>query len=67
MNLKKKRIRVPKGGLASLINEEKFQKMFGEVVSDIMEEKGCAWTEAKKIYKFRRAEKNIKREFNLIK
>ncbi len=67
MNLKKKRIRVPKGGLASLINEEKFQKMFGEVVSDIMEEKGCTWTEAKKIYKFRRAEKNIKREFNLIK
>tara|TARA_R110000772_G_scaffold205239_1_gene315502 strand:+ start:65 stop:268 length:204 start_codon:yes stop_codon:yes gene_type:complete len=67
MNLKKKRIRVPKGGLASMINEEKFQKMFGEVVSDIMEEKGCTWTEAKKIYKFRRAEKNIKREFNLIK
>ena len=67
MNLKKKRIRVPKGGLASMINEERFQKMFGEVVSDIMEEKGCTWTEAKKIYKFRRAEKNIKREFNLIK
>ena len=67
MNLKNKRIRVPKGGLASMINEERFQKMFGEVVSDIMEEKGCTWTEAKKIYKFRRAEKNIKREFNLIK
>jgi len=67
MNLKKKRIRVPKGGLASMINEEKFQKMFGEVVSDIMEEKGCTWTEAKKIYRFRKAEKNIKREFNLIK
>ena len=67
MSLKKKRIRVPKGGLASLIRDKKFQEMFKEVVSDIMEEKGCTWTEAKKIYKFRRAEKNIKREFNLIK
>ena len=63
----KKRIRVRIGGLASMINEERFEKMFGEVVSDIMKEKGCSWTEAKKIYKFRKAENNIKREFNLIK
>ena len=39
MNLKKKRIRVPKGGLASLIRDKKFQEMFKEVVSDIIEEK----------------------------
>lgn len=43
-----------------------FNKNFGEVVSDIMQEVQCSWVEAKRIYKFRRVEKLIAKELQKI-
>jgi hypothetical protein len=43
-----------------------FNKNFGEVVKDIMQEVQCSWTEAKRIYKFRRVERAIARELQKI-
>jgi len=46
--------------------ELRFNKNFGEVVSDIMQEAQCSWVEAKRIYKFRLIEKSIARELQKI-
>ena len=43
-----------------------FNKNFGEVVKDIMQEVQCSWTEATRIYKFRRVERAIARELQKI-
>mgnify|MGYP001184108414 CR=1 FL=1 len=61
---KRKRIRIQVGELGALIKqrEESKKKMFGEIVTDIMQEVQCSWTEAKKIYKHRKVERAIKRE-----
>jgi len=52
------------GELGALIStrEERRKKMFGEIITDIMHEFQCSWTEAKKIYKRRKVEQAIKRE-----
>jgi hypothetical protein len=65
---KRKRIRIKVGELGALIyaREKRKEKMFGEVITDIMHEIQCTWTEAKEIYKRRRLENAIKREMNLI-
>lgn len=64
----RKRIRVKVGELGTKIQEQLDQRkaMFGEIVSDIMQEQSCSWEDAKKIYKRNRVESAIKREFNLI-
>ena len=64
----RKRIRVKVGELGTKIQEQLDQRkaMFGEIVSDIMQENECTWEEAKKIYKRNNVERAIKREFNLI-
>jgi len=63
---KRKRIRIKVGELGALISarEKRKEKMFGEVITDIMHEIQCTWTEAKEIYKRRRLENAIKREMN---
>jgi len=60
--IKTQRIKV--GELGALISsrEEKRKKMFGEVVTDIMQKFQCSWTEAKKIYNRTKVEQAIKRE-----
>ena len=52
------------GELGALIStrEERRKKMFGEIVTDIMHEFQCSWTEAKKIYNRTKVEQAIKRE-----
>lgn len=56
------RIRV--GRLTQLIEQDaKLRKKYGEVIEQIMKEKDCSWTEAKKIHKFEQVERNIRREF----
>ena len=64
----RKRIRVKVGELGMKIQEQLDQRkaMFGEIVSDIMQEHSCSWEEAKKIYKRNKVERAINREFNLI-
>lgn len=64
----RKRMRVKVGELGAKIQEQLDQRkaMFGEIVSDIMQEQSCSWEEAKKIYKRNRVERAINREFNLI-
>ena len=64
----RKRIRVKVGELGTKIQEQLDQRkaMFGEIVSDIMQEQSCSWEEAKKIYKRNNVERAINREFNLI-
>jgi len=44
--------RIQVGELGALISkrEERRKKMFGEIITDIMHEVQCSWTEAKKIY-----------------
>lgn len=61
---KRKRIRIQVGELGALIKqrEESKKKMFGEIVTDIMHEFQCSWTEAKKIYKRKKVERAIGRE-----
>jgi len=65
---KRKRIRIQVGELGALIaqREESRKKMFGEIVTDIMNESGCSWAQAKTIYKFRRADRGIARSLQLI-
>jgi len=65
---KRKRIRIQVGELGALIKqrEESKKKMFGELVTDIMNELGCSWAEAKKAYKFKRVEQAIARELQKI-
>ena len=65
---KRKRIRIQVGELGALIKqrEESKKKMFGELVTDIMNELGCSWAEAKKVYKFKRVEQAIARELQKI-
>lgn len=65
---KRKRIRIQVGELGALIKqrEENKKKMFGELVTDIMNELGCSWAEAKKVYKFKRVEQAIARELQKI-
>ena len=65
---KRKRIRIKVGELGALISlrEERKKKMFGEVITDIMHEFQCSWTEAKKIYNRRKVEQAIKREFRKL-
>lgn len=65
---KRKRIRIQVGELGELIKqrEENKKKMFGELVTDIMNELGCSWAEAKKVYKFKRVEQAIARELQKI-
>ena len=65
---KRKRIRIQVGELGALIKqrEESKKKMFGELVTDIMNELGCSWTEAKKVYKFKKVERAIARELQKI-
>ncbi len=64
----RKRVRVKVGELGTKIQEQLDQRkaMFGEIVSDIMQENKCTWEQAKKIYQTNRVESAIKREFNLI-
>lgn len=56
------------GELGTFIREqeERRQKIFGELVGDIMREKGCTWTEAKRIFKHKRVERAIAREMSKI-
>jgi len=42
------------------------KKNYGEVVTDIMQEAQCSWTEAKKIWKFKIVEQAIARELQKI-
>jgi hypothetical protein len=66
---KRKRIqRIKVGELGALIaqREESKKKMFGELVTDIMNELGCSWAEAKKVYKFKKVERAIARELQKI-
>jgi|TARA_R110001592_G_scaffold137_2_gene805 hypothetical protein len=65
---KRKRIRIQVGELGALIKqrEESKKKMFGELVTDIMNELGCSWAEAKKVYKFKKVERAIARELQKI-
>tara|TARA_R110000803_G_scaffold68183_7_gene129952 strand:+ start:697 stop:900 length:204 start_codon:yes stop_codon:yes gene_type:complete len=65
---KRKRIRIQVGELGALIEqrEESKKKMFGELVTDIMNESGCSWAEAKRIYKFKKVERAIARELQKI-
>ena len=65
---KRKRIRIQVGELGALIKqrEESKKKMFGEIVTDIMNELGCSWAEAKKVYKFKKVERAIARELQKI-
>lgn len=64
----RKRMRVKVGELGTKIQEQLDQRkaMFGEIVSDIMQENECTWEEAKSEHKKRRVAEAIKREFNLI-
>jgi hypothetical protein len=39
---------------------------YGEVVTDIMQEAQCSWTEAKRIWKFKIVEQAIARELQKI-
>lgn len=57
------------GELGTFIREEeeRRQKIFGELVGDIMREEGCTWTEAKRIFNKRRVERAIAREMSKIK
>lgn len=68
MSKQRKRIRIKVGELGALIaqREESKKKMFGELVADIMNELGCSWTEAKKVYKFKKVERAIARELQKI-
>jgi len=61
--------RIQVGELSTLISkrEERRKKMFGEIITDIMHEVQCSWTEAKKIYNKRKVERAIAREFTKIK
>ncbi len=61
--------RIQVGELGALISEreERRKKMFGEIITDIMHEAQCSWTEAKKIYNKRKVERAIAREFTKIK
>ena len=61
--------RIQVGELGALIStrEERRKKMFGEIITDIMHEFQCSWTEAKKIYNRRKVERAIAREFTKIK
>ena len=61
--------RIQVGELGALIStrEERRKKMFGEIITDIMHEAQCSWTEAKKIYNRRKVERAIAREFTKIK
>jgi len=61
---KRKRIRIKVGELGALIaqREESKKKMFGEIVTDIMQEAQCSWAEAKKIHKRNKVERAISRE-----
>lgn len=51
MGTRKRIQRIKVGELGALIaqREESKKKMFGELVTDIMNELGCSWTEAKKV------------------
>lgn len=64
----RKRMRVKVGELGTKIQEQVNQRkaMFGEIVSNIMQENECTWEQAKKIYTTQRVERGIKREFNII-
>jgi len=64
--IKTQRIKV--GELGALISsrEERRKKMFGEIITDIMHEAQCTWTEAKKIYNNRKVEQAIKRELRKL-
>lgn len=65
---KRPRIKVRVGELVTYIEvEERIKKKYGQLIQMIMKENNCSWEEAKKIHRFERVEKNIKREFNLIK
>jgi len=68
MSKQRKRIRIKVGELGAMIaqREESRKKMFGELVTDIMNELGCSWTEAKKVYKFKKVERAIARELQKI-
>ncbi len=61
------RIQVGELGALISIREERRKKMFGEIITDIMHEVQCSWTEAKKIYNKRKVERAIAREFTKIK
>ena len=60
----RKRMRVKVGELGTKIQEQVNQRkaMFGEIVSDIMQENECTWEQAKKIYNRTKVEQAIKRE-----
>ncbi len=60
--------RIQVGELAALISEreERRKKMFGEIITDIMHEFQCSWTEAKKIYNNRKVERAIGRELRKL-
>ena len=42
------------------------RRNYAEVVTDIMQEAQCSWTEAKRIWKFKRVEQAIARELQKI-
>ena len=60
--------RIQVGELGALISkrEERRKKMFGEIITDIMHEVQCSWTEAKKIYNKRKVERGIARELRKL-
>jgi hypothetical protein len=68
MGTRKRIQRIKVGELGALIaqREESKKKMFGELVTDIMNELGCSWAEAKKVYKFKKVERAIARELQKI-
>jgi hypothetical protein len=64
--IKTQRVQVGELGALISLREEKRKKMFGEIITDIMHEAQCSWTEAKKIYNNRKVEQAIKREFQKL-
>jgi hypothetical protein len=66
---KRKRIRIKVGELGVLIEqrEERKQRIFGELVTDIMNSQNITWEKAKEEYRKEKAIRGIAREFNLIK
>ena len=60
------RVRVGELGAFIAQREQSKKKMFGEIVTDIMQEAQCSWAEAKKIYKRKRVEQAIARELKYI-
>ncbi len=61
--IKTQRVQVGELGALISLREERRKKMFGKIITDIMHEFQCTWTEAKKIYNRRKVEQAIKREF----